>query len=149
MRRFSEASAITAPPVQAFDGEFQTMVVSEASTSPVAFSRTVPSPPKQRTNKRPPPAPFTSPWVGANSLAWVQSITKAKPFCASHSRPREVGAMPCSPLKDGPTSVTHPPAAVADLGGLDVSRGELVVTEGRRARAPTGVTIPHHSIAHV
>ncbi len=39
MRRFSEASPIVAPPVQALEGAFQTMVVSEASTSPAAFSR--------------------------------------------------------------------------------------------------------------
>jgi hypothetical protein len=36
------------------------MVVSEASTSPATFSRTVPSLPKQRTEIRPPSAPFTS-----------------------------------------------------------------------------------------
>jgi hypothetical protein len=47
---------MVAPPVQDFDGAFQTTVVSEASTSPAAFPRTVPSPPKQRTNKRPPSA---------------------------------------------------------------------------------------------
>ena len=60
MRRFSEASAMVAPPVQDIDDAFQTLVVSEASTSPAAFSRTVPSPPKQRTNSRPPSAPLTS-----------------------------------------------------------------------------------------
>ena len=66
IRRFSEASAMVAPPVHDLDGAFQTMVVSEASTSPAAFSRTVPSPPKQRTNKRPPSAPFTSQRASAN-----------------------------------------------------------------------------------
>ena len=57
IRRFSEASDMMAPPVHAFDGAFQTMVVSEASTSPAAFSRTVPSPPKQRRKRWPHPAP--------------------------------------------------------------------------------------------
>ena len=57
IRRLSEASAMVAPPVHDFDGAFQTMVVSDASTSPAAFSRTVPSPPKQRTKSRPPSAP--------------------------------------------------------------------------------------------
>jgi hypothetical protein len=38
-RRFSEASDMVAPPVRDFEGAFQTMVVSEARTSPVAFSR--------------------------------------------------------------------------------------------------------------
>ena len=37
MRRFSEASAMVAPPVQAHDGVFQTMMVRNASTSPAAF----------------------------------------------------------------------------------------------------------------
>ena len=87
------------PPVHDFEGAFQSMVVSEASTSPAAFSRTVPSPPKERTNKRPPSAPLTSQCARANPLAWVQSTTKAKPFCASNSRPRgtvylTVGAHP-------------------------------------------------------
>jgi hypothetical protein len=40
MRRFSEASAITAPPVQALEGMFHCMVVSEASTSPATLART-------------------------------------------------------------------------------------------------------------
>ena len=40
---------MVAPPVQDFDGAFQTMVVSEASTSPATFSRTVRSRPTQRT----------------------------------------------------------------------------------------------------
>jgi hypothetical protein len=40
MWRLSEKSAITAPPIHDLDGAFQTMVVSEASTSPAAFSRT-------------------------------------------------------------------------------------------------------------
>ena len=40
------------------DGAFQTMVVSEASTSLATFSRTVPLLSKQRTNKRPPSAPL-------------------------------------------------------------------------------------------
>jgi hypothetical protein len=71
---------MVAPPVQDFDGAFHTMVVSEASTSSAAFSRTAPSPPKQRTKTRPPSAPFTSRWASANSLAWMQSTTKAKPF---------------------------------------------------------------------
>ena len=57
MRRLSEASAMVAPPVQDFDGAFHSMVVSEASTSPGTFSRTVPSPPKQRTKRRPPSVP--------------------------------------------------------------------------------------------
>ena len=81
---------MVAPPVQDFDGAFQSMVVSEASTSPAAFSRAVPSPPKQRTNKRAPSAPLTSQCARANSLARVESATKANPFCASHSRPRAV-----------------------------------------------------------
>ena len=38
MRRLREASASTAPPVHDLEGAFQTMVVSEASTSPAAFS---------------------------------------------------------------------------------------------------------------
>ena len=105
MRRLSEASAMVAPPVQDFDGAFQTMVVSEASTSPPTFSRTVPSPAKQRTKSLPPSAPLTSQCASANSLAWMQSTTKAKPFCASSSNPREVGAMPSSPLKDSPAKV--------------------------------------------
>jgi hypothetical protein len=42
IRRFSDASAMVAPPVHGFDGAFQTMVVSEASTSLATFSRTVP-----------------------------------------------------------------------------------------------------------
>ena len=92
MRRFSEASAMVAPPVQDFDGAFQTMVVSEASTSPAAFSRTMPSPQKQRTNSRPPSAPFTSQRARANSLAYVQSTTNAQPFGASQSDPRDVCA---------------------------------------------------------
>ena len=62
------------------DGAFQTMVVSEASTSLATFSRTVPLLSKRRTNKCPRSAPFTSQWARANSLAWVQSTTKAKPF---------------------------------------------------------------------
>ena len=37
IRRFSEASAMVAPPVHDLDGAFQTMVVSEASTSPATF----------------------------------------------------------------------------------------------------------------
>jgi hypothetical protein len=44
-------------------------MVSEASTSPAAFSRTVPSPPKQRTNRRPPSAPLTSQQASPNSFA--------------------------------------------------------------------------------
>jgi hypothetical protein len=79
MRRFSEASAMVAPPVHGFDGAFQTIVVSEARTSPATFSRTVPLPSKHRTNSRPPAAPFTSECARANSLAWVQSTTKASP----------------------------------------------------------------------
>src|SRR5215218_8484927 len=86
----SEESAIVAAPVQDFEDAFQARVVRDASTSPAAFSRTMPSPPKQRTNSRPPSAPLTSQWASANSLAWVQSTTKAKPFWASQSRPREV-----------------------------------------------------------
>jgi hypothetical protein len=39
IRRFSEAWAVVAPPVQDLDGGFQTMVVREASTSPAMFSR--------------------------------------------------------------------------------------------------------------
>ena len=88
---------MVAPPVHDFDGVFQTMVVSEASTSPAAFSRTVPSPPMQRTNSRPPSAPLTSQWASANSSAWMQSTANAKPFWASHSRPPEVAAMPSRP----------------------------------------------------
>jgi hypothetical protein len=57
MRRFSDASAMVAPPVQDFDGAFQTMVVSEARTSPPTFSRTAPPPSKHRTNRRLPSAP--------------------------------------------------------------------------------------------
>ena len=38
MRRLSEASAMVAPPVQDFDGAFQTMVVSEASRSPATVA---------------------------------------------------------------------------------------------------------------
>ena len=49
MRRFSDASAIGAPPVQALEGVFHCMVVSEASTSPAVFSRTVMAASKQRT----------------------------------------------------------------------------------------------------
>jgi hypothetical protein len=63
-RRFSEASSMTAPPVQDLAGAFQTMVVSEASRSPATFSRTIPSPPKQRTSSRPPSAPLPSQWQG-------------------------------------------------------------------------------------
>jgi hypothetical protein len=113
MRRFSEDSAIVAPPVQDLDGAFQTMVVRDASTSPVAFSRTVASPPKQRTNSRPPSAPLIGQWASANSSAWVQSTTKAKPFCASHSRPRPVGEMPSSRLKERPTRVAGDVVEVA------------------------------------
>jgi hypothetical protein len=43
--------------------------------------------------------------------AWVQSTTKAKP-AASSSRPRVVGAMPSSPLRDGPAKVV---AAVVEV----------------------------------
>jgi hypothetical protein len=50
MRRLSEASAMFAPPVQDFEGVFQTMVVSEASTPPAAFSRTMPLPTKRQGN---------------------------------------------------------------------------------------------------
>ena len=39
------------PPVHDLDEAFQTMVVSEASTSPATCWRTVPSPPKARTEK--------------------------------------------------------------------------------------------------
>jgi len=60
MRRFSEASAIVAPPIQAFDGMFHCMVVSEARTSPAMFSRTFIAASKQRTKRRPPSAPPTS-----------------------------------------------------------------------------------------
>jgi hypothetical protein len=52
IRRLSDESAMVAPPVQDFDEAFQTTVVRE-STSPAAFSGTVRSPPKQRTNQRP------------------------------------------------------------------------------------------------
>lgn len=48
MRRFSDESAIGASPVQALDGVFQIGVVSEASTSPARFSRTVMAASKQR-----------------------------------------------------------------------------------------------------
>jgi hypothetical protein len=78
IRRFSDASAMVARPVHDFDGAFQSMVVREASTSPGMFSRTTPSPPKQRTKRRPPSAPFTSQCASANSFAWVQSTKKAK-----------------------------------------------------------------------
>jgi hypothetical protein len=105
MRWLSEASAMVAPPVQDFDGVFRTMVVSEASTSPAAFSRTVPSPPKQRTKTRPPSAPSTSQCAGANSFAFVVSTTKAKPLWASSGSPRPVGAIPSSPLKASPARV--------------------------------------------
>jgi hypothetical protein len=98
-------SAMVAPPVQDLEGAFQTMVVREASTSPAAFSRTRPSPPKLRTKSLPPSAPLTSQCASANSLGCVQSTTRTKPFCASQSSPREVGAMPSSPLKDSPVSV--------------------------------------------
>ena len=46
MRRLSEASDVVAPPVHAFEGAFQTIVVSEASTSPAAFPRTTRCRPK-------------------------------------------------------------------------------------------------------
>jgi hypothetical protein len=113
MRRLSELSAMVEPPVHDFDGTFQTIVVSEASTSPAAFSRTAPSPPKHRTKIRPPSAPFTSQCARANSFAWVQSTTKAKPFCASQSSPREVGVMPSSPLKARAASVVPEVVEVA------------------------------------
>ncbi len=90
---------MVAPPVQDFDGAFQSMVVSEASASPAASSRTVPSPPKQRTKRRPPSAPLTSQCASANSFACVVSTTKARPFCASIESPREVGVTPSRPLK--------------------------------------------------
>jgi hypothetical protein len=45
----SEASEMVAPPVQDFDGAFQTMVVSEASTSPATFSRALASPTRHGT----------------------------------------------------------------------------------------------------
>ena len=86
MRLMSGASAMVAPPVQDLAGAFQTTVVSEASTSLAAFSRTVPAP----SGQRPPSAPLTSQCARAISLAWVQPAAKAKPFCASNSRPRAV-----------------------------------------------------------
>jgi hypothetical protein len=53
-------------------------VVSEANTSPATFSRTKPSPPKQRTNSRPPSTPLTSQCARANSLAWVHSLPRRR-----------------------------------------------------------------------
>jgi hypothetical protein len=102
MRRFSDESSMLAPPVHAFDGAFRTMVASEASASPAASSRTIPSPPKQRTNKRPPSAPLTSQCASANSFACVVSTTKAKlvlsclwfPFGPAGSRRSAVAGSP-------------------------------------------------------
>jgi hypothetical protein len=48
MRWFSDESAIGAPPVQALDGVFHSMVVSEASTSLAMSSRTTIAASKQR-----------------------------------------------------------------------------------------------------
>ena len=120
MRRFSEASAMVAPPVHDFDGAFQTMVVSEASTSPATFSRTVPSPPKQRTKSRPPSAPLTSQCASANSLACVQSTTKAKPFCASSGSPPAGRADPVQPVEGGPARVVAAVPGIPD--GEDLQR---------------------------
>ena len=104
MRRFSEASAIVAPPVQDFDGAFHTMVVSEASTSPAAFSRTVPSPQKQRTNSRSPSAPFTS-QRAQSELFGLRAV--------DHERAalRRVAERPAGRLRDTatPTSALVPP----------------------------------------
>ena len=75
---------------------------------PAAFSCTIPSPPQQRTKSRPQWAPFTSRCARANSMAWVESTMKAKPLCASSSRPGLAGAMPSSPLKDRPARLTCP-----------------------------------------
>jgi mannose-6-phosphate isomerase-like protein (cupin superfamily) len=58
---------MVAPPVQDFDGAFQTVVVSEASTSPAAFSRTVPLPTKRRGNSLLHIAPAT-PTAGAEAV---------------------------------------------------------------------------------
>jgi hypothetical protein len=58
--RERDESTIVGAPVQDLEGAFHIVVVSETRTSPAAFSRTAAPPPKQRTNKRPPSAPFTS-----------------------------------------------------------------------------------------
>ena len=70
MRRLSEESAMVTPAVHGFDGAFHSIVVSEARTSPAAFSGTVPVR-----------------CFGGDGHG-VQSTTKAKPFCAW---PRPVG----------------------------------------------------------
>ena len=61
---------MVAPPIQDFDGVFQTMVVSEASTSPAAFSRTVPPPSKQRT--------LPSNCARANSFGRVYNVRRGE-----------------------------------------------------------------------
>ena len=72
MRRLSEASAMVAPPVQDFDGAFQSMVVSEASTSR-RRSRGQCSPRPARNGRSPPASPPVSAW--ATGRLWATTAT--------------------------------------------------------------------------
>src|SRR5215218_4496103 len=120
--RLSNALAMVAPPVHDLDGAFQTMVVREARTSLATFSRTVPSPPKQRTNIRPP-----SPATAAQRRRELG--TRARPpsgtgVCAPHP-----GA-----ICEGKRGAAQNPA-LSDHGGLADGRPGRLPLDGGGRRA--------------
>ena len=130
MRRLSEASAMVVPPVQDFGGAFQTMVASKATTSPATFSRTVPSS-KQRTQGRPPSAPFTSehraatprPSTSINAPDATRRTAARQPVSRPAAAPAAPAAVP---------AVTAPTATVAAKARKGRPGGPPAMLRGRR-----------------
>jgi len=123
---------MTEPAFQPFAAAFHCMVVPEASTSPAMFSRTLAAPSNTRSKSRPPSAPPTSQCVSANSLAEEVSTTKGMPRLASSSSPRDVAAIPSSPLKHRPASVV---AAVVEVASVASFSTPISVALCRKAAA--------------
>ena len=83
MRRLSEASAMVAPPVQDFDGAFQTMVVSEASRSPATVASEDPH--RQPRSERRPKLLASAELVGTYHLGRQDRLGRLG-VCAYHER---------------------------------------------------------------
>ncbi len=107
MRRFREESAMVAPPVHDFDSALQAIVVSDASTSPAAFSRTVPLPSKQRTKSRPPSAASTSQRGEGELTGLGAAHHEGEALLRSSSSPRPVAATPVQPVEGQPARLTY------------------------------------------
>ena len=83
MRRFSEASPIVAPPVHDFDGAFQSMVVSEASTSTATVASEDPH--RQPCGERRPKLLASAELVGTYHLGRQDRLRRLG-VCAYHER---------------------------------------------------------------